>query len=225
MRTTLRLLAAATVTLILLSTGAAAPQASAAEPGLESQYVASVNAVRADAGLPPLAVDGELTAVARRWADRMASENRIWHNPNLAGEITAPWWKIGENVGTGVEVSAVMNAFVNSAAHYRNIVDPEFDYIGVGVTYGSDGRMYTAHVFMDLDGGVSAPAPDPAPAPEPEPDHSQAPAAAQAPTPAAPDVVAEAPAPPPPATPPAAAAPERVATVLRIVGVLDAGVR
>ena len=223
MRTTLRLLAAATVTLILLSTGAAAPQASAAEPGLESQFVAGVNAVRADAGLPPLAVDGELTGVARAWADTMARENRIWHNPNLGGQVSAPWLKLGENVGTGVEVGAIMDAFVNSPAHYRNIVDADFDYVGVGVTYGSDGRMYTAHVFMDLDGG--APAPTPAPAPEPEPAPSPAPAAAQAPTPPAPDVaVAETPA-PAPATPPAAAAPERVATVLDMVGRLDGGVR
>jgi hypothetical protein len=220
----LRLLAAAAVTLVLLSTGAATPAASAAEPGLESEYVAGVNAARADAGLPPLAVDGELTAVARAWADQMASENRIWHNPNLGNQISAPWMKVGENVGTGVEVSAVMNAFINSPAHYRNIVDPDFDYIGVGVTYGTDGRMYTAHVFMDLDGG--APAPTPPPAPEPVEETTPATtAAAQAPTPPAPDAaVAELAAPVIPAAPPAAAAPERIATVLGIVEHLDGGV-
>jgi hypothetical protein len=221
MRTTLRLLAAAAATLILLSTGAAAPQAAAAEPGLESQYVSGVNGVRAEAGLPPLAVDGQLTAVARAWADRMASENRIWHNPNLGNEVAGAWMKIGENVGTGVEVSSVMSAFVNSPAHHRNIVDADFDYIGVGVTYGSDGRMYTAHVFMDLDGG--APAPTPAPAPEPEPAPTPAPpAAAQAPTPSAPEAAVAEPA--PPAAPPAAAVPERIATVLGVVAHLDGGV-
>ena len=222
MRTTLHFLAAAAVSLVLLSTSGTTP-AGANEPGLESQYVAGVNAVRADAGLPPLATDGELTAVARAWADQMASENRIWHNPNLGGQVSAPWLKIGENVGTGVEVSSVMSAFVNSAAHYRNIVDADFDYIGVGVTYGSDGRMYTAHVFMDLDGG--APAPTPPPAPEPEETTPATIAAAQAPTPPAPDAaVAETPVPAPPAAPPAAAAPERIATVLAIVAHLDGGV-
>ena len=188
----LRLLAAAFFALIALSTGAATLQAGAAgadrrvaadletvhraanEPGLESQYVAGVNGVRADAGLPPLAVDGELTAVARAWADQMAGANRISHNPNLAGQVSAPWLKIGENVGTGAEVGAVMNAFVNSPAHYENIVDGEYEYIGVGVTYGSDGRMYTAHVFMYL-GNTAPPEPEPEPpppppAPEPEPE-------------------------------------------------------
>jgi hypothetical protein len=213
MRTTLRLLAAAAVTTILLSTGATAPTAGAAEPGLESQYVASVNAVRANAGLPPLEVDGELTSVARGWADRMASENRIWHNPDLGGQVGAPWIKLGENVGTGMEVSAVMDAFVNSPAHYRNIVDADFDYIGVGVTYGSDGRMYTAHVFMDLGGGGSAPEPEPEADPVPE-------VAATEPTP---DPVVEAP--PAPLVPPAAAAPERVAAVLALIVGLDHGVR
>lgn len=222
MRTTLRLLAAAAATLVLLSTGAATDVADAAEPGLEAQYVAGLNAVRADAGLPPLAVDGELTAVARAWADQMASENRIWHNPNVGGQVSAPWLKLGENVGTGVEVGAVMDAFVNSPAHYRNIVDADFDYVGVGVTYGSDGRMYTAHVFMDLDGGAPAPTP---PAPEPEEATPAETAAAQAPTPPAPDAaVDETAQPAPPATPPAAAAPERIATVLGIVEHLDGGV-
>jgi len=217
MRTTLRLLAASAVAMILLSTGATAPTAEAAEPGLESQYVASINAVRADAGLPPLEVYGELTAVARAWADQMASENRIWHNPNLGGQISAPWWKVGENVGTGYEVGAVMDAFVNSAAHYRNIVDADFEFIGVGVTWGSDGRMYTAHVFMDLDGGRVAAAPEPAPAPEAEPEVAAA---------AAPEPVVEAPpAPPAPLVPPAAVAPERVAAMLALVGDLDDGVR
>jgi hypothetical protein len=132
---------------------------------------------------------------------------------------------VGENVGTGPEVGAIMNAFVGSPSHYANIVDARYDYIGVGVTWGSDGRMYTAHVFMDL-GGSSAPVPAPAPAPArvqaaaaPAP-AAAAPAAAPEPEPA-PEPVA----PPAPAPPPAAAASDRVATVLALVGALDAGVR
>lgn len=198
---------------------AGGPTADAAEPGLESQYVAGLNSVRANNGQPPLAVDGALTAVARSWADHMASQNTISHNPNVGNQIGAAWVKIGENVGTGHDVGAVMQAFVNSDAHFRNIVDGDFDYVGVGVTYGSDGRMYTAHVFMDLDGGASAPAPPPAPEPEPTP----APAA-PAPTPSAPVPAVEPPA-PAPVAPPAAAAPERVATVLAIVAGLETGVR
>ncbi|HET7720052.1 MAG TPA: CAP domain-containing protein, partial [Acidimicrobiales bacterium] len=125
MRTILRAMAATAACVITLSvSGLATDAADAAEPGLESQYVAAVNQVRANAGLPPLAVHGELTGVARGWADTMASANEIWHNPNLGSAVSAPWLKLGENVGTGYDVAVVMDAFVNSPAHYRNLVDP-----------------------------------------------------------------------------------------------------
>lgn len=218
MQKPLRLLLAASATLLLL--GLTGSPAGAAEPGLESQFVAQVNAVRAQAGLAPLQVHSQLTSVARSWADAQAGVNAISHNPNLAGQVAGGWSLIGENVGTGPEVGGIMTAFVNSPSHYRNIVEPRFDYIGVGVTWGTDGRMYTTHVFMDLE---ASPAPAPAPAP----------AAAPATTAAAPATTAPAttttttapPPPPPPTPPPAAAAPERVAVVLDMVGALGDGVQ
>jgi hypothetical protein len=214
MRTLPRALAAIAVALAVLTLGG--PAARAAEPALESQFVSGVNAVRADAGLPALAVDGELTAVARQWADSMAAGGAISHNPNVGSQVTAPWRTIGENVGAGPEVGGIMSAFVNSPSHHANLVEPRYDYVGVGVTWGGDGRMYTVHVFMDLDGGAAAP-----PATEPARQAIAGPAAA-APAPA-PDPVP--PPPPVPSPPPAAFAPARVATVLTVVGGLDAGVR
>ncbi len=46
-----------------------------------------------------------------------------------------PWTKLGENVGTGPSNDPIWNAFVNSAHHYANIVDPDFNRVGVGVAY------------------------------------------------------------------------------------------
>ena len=131
----------------------------------EAAFVARINGIRESQGLGPLAVYGELRDVARAWTDQMVANGGISHNPNLAGDVTANWTKLGENVGVGSSVDSLMSAFVNSPAHYRNIVDPAFNYIGVGVSYGSDGRMYTTHDFMALDdgsGGSPAPAPSPA---------------------------------------------------------------
>lgn len=216
MRTLLRALVAVTAALTL--TAVANVQAEAAEPGLESEFVAGVNRVRANAGLPPLATDGELTGVARAWSDRMAGQNAISHNPNVGNQVGAPWTTIGENVGTGYDVGTIMQAFVDSSSHYRNIVQPAYDYIGVGVTWGSDGRMYTTHVFMDLDGGGGAPEPEPEAQPEPEPIASPEPASA----PVA-EAVAAAPEAPVLVTPPAAADPERVVAVLALVGNLGTG--
>jgi uncharacterized protein YkwD len=136
--------------------------ANAADGGAEAQFVAKVNGIRASKGLAPLAVYGELVGVARNWTDQMVGNGGISHNPNLAGDVSANWTKLGENVGVGNSVDSLMTAFVNSPAHYRNITDPAFNYIGVGVSYGADGRMYTTHDFMALDDGSgAASAPDP----------------------------------------------------------------
>lgn len=202
----MRTLAGVVAALATAFTLITAEPATAADAGVEAEFVAELNRVRADAGLHPLAVDGELVAVSRRWSDVMAGEGRIWHNPNLGDEVTAPWVLVGENVGVGYDVPTLVQAFVDSPAHYRNIVDARFDWIGVGVTWAPDGRLFTTHVFMDLgDDDGSAPPPAPAPAAA----HA---ASAPAPAPAA------APQPPPP--PPAAAAPERVEAVLAAVRTL-----
>ena len=62
--------------------------------------------------------------------------------------MSGNWTKLGENVGVGYDVDGLMQAFINSPSHYRNLVDPDWNYVGVGVSYGSDGRMYTTHNFM-----------------------------------------------------------------------------
>ncbi len=191
--------------------------ASAADSGAEAQFVARINSIRESHGLAPLQVYGELRSIARDWTDQMVADGGISHNPNLAGQVSANWTKLGENVGVGSTVDSLMNAFVNSPAHYKNIVDPAYNYIGVGVSYGPDGRMFTTHDFMSLDDGSSAPS-DPAPAaPAPAPKKKAAAPAAAASQPEA--TPAEPPAPVGPPPPPAA--PTRVKTVLtalRVVG-------
>lgn len=214
MKRTLTGVAAALASLLLALIWNPAPVA-AAEPGLEAEYVASLNEVRAREGLAPLQVHDELVAVARGWADVMAGANDIWHNPDLGSQVSAPWVVLGENVGTGYDVAVIMRAFVDSPAHYRNIVDPRFDHVGVGVTWGSDGRMYTAHVFMDLGG-----------APRPAASSGSAPtgvAAATTDTTATAAPATAAPAPAAPARPPAAAAPERFEALLAAVRAIGAG--
>jgi hypothetical protein len=187
--------------------------ANAADSGAEAAFVAKINGIRQSHGLGPLAVYGEVKNVARSWTDQMVANGGISHNPNLANDVSANWTKLGENVGEGNDVDSLMTAFVNSPAHYKNIVDPAYNYIGVGVSYDSSGRMYTTHDFMALDDG-SSPAPDPAPAPAPTKKAAAAPASTSAP------VADAAPAEPPPPPPPPAT-PSRVHTVLtalRVVG-------
>ena len=175
--------------------------ATAADPSAESAFVARINSLRESKGLAPLQVDSELVGIARRWTDRMVANGHISHNPNLAGDVDEDWVKLGENVGVGNDVDQLMDAFIASPEHYKNLVDPDYGYIGVGVSYDDTGRMYTTHNFMELadEGNVSAPVkaapvPPPSSPPPPEP-------------------------PPPPPQPPAV--PQRVRTVLVVLHAAD----
>jgi hypothetical protein len=187
--------------------------AHAADSSAEAQFVAKINGIRQSKGLAPLAVYGELRGIARDWTDQMVANGGISHNGNLSGQVSANWTKLGENVGVGSDVNSLMNAFVNSSAHYKNIVDPAFNYIGVGVSYDADGTMYTTHDFMAMDDGSGSQDPGPAPDPSPAVAPAPKPKKAAPPPPADPEPPADVPAePPPPPTAPATSG--RVHTVL-----------
>jgi hypothetical protein len=190
---------------------AAPAAADTISPTLESGFVVKINALRAAKGLGQLAVHDQLVSIGRSWAQQMANAGEISHNANFPNQVTVNWKKLGENVGRGGEIDSLFQAFVNSPAHYANLVDPAFNYVGVGVVVKPDGTMFTSHQFMQLGSGA-APAPAPAPsaprataaprttsaprATTPRPASAPKPAAA-APAPAAPTP------PPPPPVPPA----------------------
>ena len=181
--------------------------APAADPGAEAQFVSRINSLRASKGLRQLKVDGELLGVARRWTDRMVSDGQISHNPNLGSQVSGSWTKLGENVGVGNSVDGLMDAFIDSPAHYRNLVDPDWNYVAVGVSYGRDGRLYTTHNFMAKP--TSAPPP---PTPPPPPPSNT--------TPTTQDSSPSTTAPPPPTTTTTVPPPEPEPTEDRVTAVL-----
>jgi uncharacterized protein YkwD len=176
--------------------------APSSDPGIESQFVGRINSLRASKGLRQLQVSGELVGVARSWTDHMVSQGQISHNPNLGSQVGGAWTKLGENVGVGHDVDGLMQAFINSPAHYANLVDPAWTHVGVGVSHAPDGRIYTTHNFMALGGG-GAPPPPPPPSPP----------ATSAPPTSAPPPTTTTTAPPPP--------PEPHPTTERVTAVLD----
>jgi hypothetical protein len=207
------------VVLLALAVGAQlAPAPAAAGPddpsADEARFVTLVNQARAQAGLAPLEVDGELTSLARDWAAQMAAAGAISHAKPISAGVTQDWQKMGENVGKGPAVDPIMDAFIASPGHYANLMDPAFTKIGVGVVW-ADGVLYTTHRFMQLrgDGAPPAPAPTPTAAPATTPPAPPAGGPATTEPPPAPTTT-EPPAPsvPPVTAPPAS--PGRVAVVL-----------
>ncbi len=146
---------------VAVSLTVGSPPASAEVPGTdqvsdEAKFVDLINAERAKVGLAALRVAPELVGVGREWSNEMIARAGgsercgVLHNPDFVAKVTADWQRLGENVGCGnVAVSALHDLFVASPAHYRNIVDPTFDSIGIGVAYDGD-VMYVTEQFMDL---------------------------------------------------------------------------
>ncbi len=139
-------------------------QSASADGNTPSDYVARINALRASVGVQPLLVDAELTGLAQAWAQHMASTGVLSHSVLTAG-ITENWAKLGENVGVGPDNPTVWNAFLHSAEHYANLVDPAFNRVGVGVAFDTNGSEWTCHKFMDLVGASAPRRPRPRPRP------------------------------------------------------------
>ncbi len=157
------LIASMLVILAPLSANSASAQATE-----EASFVAAINNVRSSAGLPALTIHGELTSLSRTWAQNMANAGQISHASPISAGLTAPWLKLGENVGVGPSVTALMDAFVASPGHYANLVDPEFTHVGVGVVWVGD-VMYTTHRFMKLETSTPPPPPPTTTTPPPSP--------------------------------------------------------
>lgn len=195
-----------------------ATSAGAANAGAASQFISLTNSLRAGRGLPALQVDGTLTAKAQGWAQYMADNNVLTHSSITSG-LPSGWRRVGENVGRGGDVNSVHNAFVASASHMANLVDPGFTHVGIGVV-DTPGGLYVAEVFMQTNAQPSAPAPSAGSAtPQTGSPRPVAAAPRSGGSTAAPSrsTVSSAPVAPPPPPP----APERLTAVLERLRALD----
>lgn len=161
---------ALTLGLVALAAGAV-PATAATDGDAESHFVALANGARADEGLPALTVRSDLRDVARRHARRMADEGRVFHNPGLPHEVDG-WQRLGENVGKGPTVEPIHEAFMASASHRRNILDPGFTEVAVGVE-SRDGVLWVTQIFRQPAGSPAGGTQTPTATPdEPSPNSS-----------------------------------------------------
>jgi Cysteine-rich secretory protein family len=121
----------ATLSLVATALIGSAAVASPAFASPAGDLGAATNASRASTGLPALAVNASLTAVAQAWANQLAAANVLSHNPALRGQVS-DWSVLGENVGMAGDIPTVQAAFMASPPHRANILDPRYTQMGVG---------------------------------------------------------------------------------------------
>lgn len=122
---------------------------------LERQMVEAVNSERRANGLPPFAVDDQLTLLARRHSEDMVARGYFDHvtpegitlRDRLAREGIAAQW-VGENIQRnsrpGEEaVAYAIQWFMQSTPHRKNILHEHYTHMGVGVARDENGQMST----------------------------------------------------------------------------------
>jgi uncharacterized protein YkwD len=122
----------------------------------ERRMLILVNEERAKVGAPPLVLDRTIVPVARAHSEDMWRRSYFAHE-NLDGETPfdrmerggVEFLAAGENLALARTVERAHTGLMNSPGHKRNILDPNFGRIGIGVIDGGIyGKMFTQN-FAD----------------------------------------------------------------------------
>lgn len=129
------------------------PAAPAPATGDVSAYVQQVidltNAQRSKNGLPALKADSQLNGVAQKKSVDMQQNNYFSHTSPTYGspfdmmrDFGVTYKSAGENIAQGQRTpQEVVNAWMNSEGHRKNILSSSFTHIGVG--YEKTGNHWT----------------------------------------------------------------------------------
>ena len=122
---------------------------------VDAAILCLLNAQRAAHGLPALSANRSLQRAASRFAHAMVRHrffshvspggstptSRVARTSYLRGAST---WALGEDIawgsGTDATPAAIVAAWMASAPHRRNILDPGFRDVGIGVRRGAPAR-------------------------------------------------------------------------------------
>lgn len=106
----------------------------------------------------PLKWDARLAEAALQHSEDMATEHYFSHvDPNgdtpieRVTRLGVQWRAMGENIAKNFTVAAAEAAFMNEPRfennHRGNILNPRYNYIGVGIVRGADGMVYVTQEF------------------------------------------------------------------------------
>jgi uncharacterized protein YkwD len=133
---------AAILVLCFVATSFAAPAVPAARPSnsAEQMLYDAVNRERASLGLRQLQWDNALANAARLHTTLLAAHDSLSHRFDGEADLQtrlrmagASFSLVAENVAEAPDVSTLHIAWMNSAPHRANILDPQVDAIGIAI--------------------------------------------------------------------------------------------
>lgn len=122
----------------------------------EDEVIRLVNVERTKRGLKPLVKNWQLSRVARIKSEDMRDKNYFSHTSPTYGspfdmmkKFGFKYFAAGENIAKGQRTpKEVMNSWMNSTGHRNNILNPNFNEIGVGFAKGSNNMTYWTQMFI-----------------------------------------------------------------------------
>ena len=121
----------------------------------EGEVIRLVNDIRRQNGLTPLTENWELSRVARYKSQDMHDKNYFSHTSPTYGSpfdmmksFGISYRTAGENIAKGYRTpQAVVDGWMNSEGHRKNILSASYSKIGVGC-YSSNGVLYWSQFFI-----------------------------------------------------------------------------
>ena len=121
---------------------------------MANEVVRLVNIERAANGAAPLNGSNSSLTQAANLRSKELVANFSHTRPNgapaksVTSEFNISWGAFGENIAYGqTSAQSVVQGWMNSPGHRRNILSPDFTSIGVGV-YESNGILYWTQLFI-----------------------------------------------------------------------------
>lgn len=128
-----------------------------AQSDFQAQLLQLLNAERQKIGAPPLRISSQLAQAAQRHADDMANNNFLSHEGSDGSTMESriqetgyAFSAIAENVAGGQPTpESVIQTWLNSSGHRRNMLNPEYTEIGIGYATNSSSQYthYWTQVF------------------------------------------------------------------------------
>ncbi|QEK12879.1 SH3 domain-containing protein [Crassaminicella thermophila] len=117
----------------------------------ENEMLRLINGERTKRGLNPLKLDMSITEVARLKSQDMIDNNYFSHNSPTYGspfdmmkDFGIKYLTAGENIAGNPSVRDAHKSLMNSEGHRKNILNPNFTHIGIGIKEGGKyGKIYT----------------------------------------------------------------------------------
>lgn len=121
----------------------------------ESRILQLVNAERAKTGAKALGSNGDCTKLARMKSQDMVNNNYFSHQSPTYGSPfdmlksnNVSYMYAGENIAMNQSADAAFKAWMNSEGHKKNILNPNFTELGVGIAPKGNGSYIYTQLFI-----------------------------------------------------------------------------